>query len=90
MDDAFAYFDERHRNVNVIGMMFLGLPIHTMLFRRELMEQLPDSTYPIFKYSMNDAALLIIAAAHGQIIYVDKIIVNFLRHTAATTYNDYS
>lgn len=25
-DDAFAYFDERHRNVNVIRMMFLGLP----------------------------------------------------------------
>lgn len=89
-DDAFAYFDERHRNVNVIRMMFLGLPGHTMLLRRELMEQLPDSSHPIFEYSMYDAALSIIAAAHGRIIYVDKILVNFRRHTAATTYNDYS
>ncbi|GAA2989878.1 glycosyltransferase [Prevotella corporis] len=89
-DDAFAYFDERHRNVNVIRMMFLGLPGHTMLLRRELMEQLPDSSHPIFEYSMYDAALSIIAAAHGRIIYVDKILVNFRRHTAATTYNNYS
>lgn len=61
-----------------------------MLLRRELMEQLPDSSHPIFEYSMYDAALSIIAAAHGRIIYVDKILVNFRRHTAATTYNDYS
>ena len=71
-------------------MCFLGLPGHTLLFRRELINMLPPLEHSIFKYSMYDAALSITAAAHKNIVFIDKILVNFRRHTAATTYNDYS
>lgn len=30
-----------------------------------------------------------VAAAHKNIVFIDKILVNFRRHSAATTYNDY-
>lgn len=40
-DGSFAYFDHRKRNVNVVRMCFLGLPGHTLLFRRELINMLP-------------------------------------------------
>jgi len=89
-DGSFAYFDHRKRNVNVVRMCFLGLPGHTLLFRRELVNMLPTLEHSIYKYSMYDAALSITAAAHKNIVFIDKILVNFRRHTAATTYNDYS
>ena len=88
-DGSFAYFDHRKRNVNVVRMCFLGLPGHTLLFRRELINMLPPLEHSIFKYSMYDAALSIVAAAHKNIVFIDKILVNFRRHSAATTYNDY-
>ena len=88
-DGSFAYFDHRKRNVNVVRMCFLGLPGHTLLFRRELVNMLPTLEHSIYKYSMYDAALSIVAAAHKNIVFIDKILVNFRRHSAATTYNDY-
>ena len=88
-DGSFAYFDHRKRNVNVVRMCFLGLPGHTLLFRRELINMLPPLEHSIYKYSMYDAALSITAAAHKSIVFIDKILVNFRRHSAATTYNDY-
>ena len=88
-DGSFAYFDHRKRNVNVVRMCFLGLPGHTLLFRRELINMLPPLEHSIFKYSMYDATLSIVAAAHKNIVFIDKILVNFRRHSAATTYNDY-
>ena len=88
-DGSFAYFDHRKRNVNVVRMCFLGLPGHTLLFRRELVNMLPPLEHSIYKYSMYDAALSITAAAHKSIVFIDKILVNFRRHSAATTYNDY-
>jgi glycosyltransferase, group 2 family protein len=88
-DGSFAYFDHRKRNVNVVRMCFLGLPGHTLLFRRELVNMLPTLEHSIYKYSMYDAALSITAAAHKSIVFIDKILVNFRRHSAATTYNDY-
>ena len=88
-DGSFAYFDHRKRNVNVVRMCFLGLPGHTLLLRRELINMLPPLEHSIFKYSMYDAALSIVAAAHKNIVFIDKILVNFRRHSAATTYNDY-
>lgn len=89
-DGSFAYFDQRKRNVHAIRVCFLCLPGHTLLFRRELVDMLPPLNHPIYKYSMYDAALSITASAHKSIVFIDKILVNFRRHTAATTYNDYS
>ena len=48
-DGSFAYFDNRPRNVSIFRMMFLGLPGHTMLFRRELLRMMPPATHPILQ-----------------------------------------
>lgn len=89
-DGSFAFFDHRKRNVNILRMMFLGLPGHTLLFRRELLEELPCIDHSIYRYSMYDAVLSIVAAGKESIVFIDKVLVNFRRHSSATTYTDYS
>ena len=89
-DGSFAYFDNRPRNVNIFRMMFLGLPGHTLLCKRALINLLPPLESPIYKVTLYDAVLSIIAASYDNIVYCNKVLVNFRRHAAATTYNDYS
>ena len=90
-DGSFAYFDNRPRNVNIFRMMFLGLPGHTLLCKRALINLLPPLESPYFIRSpFYDAVLSIIAASYDSIVYCNKVLVNFRRHAAATTYNDYS
>ena len=89
-DGSFAYFDNRPRNVNIFRMMFLGLPGHTLLCKRALINLLPPLESPVFKVTLYDAVLSIIAASYDSIVYCNKVLVNFRRHAAATTYNDYS
>ncbi|WP_449020128.1 glycosyltransferase [Prevotella jejuni] len=89
-DGSFAYFDNRPRNVNIFRMMFLGLPGHTLLCKRALINLLPPLESPIYKVTLYDAVLSIIAASYDSIVYCNKVLVNFRRHAAATTYNDYS
>ena len=71
-------------------MMFLGLPGHTLLCKRTLINLLPPLESPIYKVTLYDAVLSIIAASYDSIVYCNKVLVNFRRHAAATTYNDYS
>ena len=89
-DGSFAYFDNRPRNVNIFRMMFLGLPGHTLLCKRALINLLPPIESPVFKVTLYDAVLSIIAASYDSIVYCNKVLVNFRRHAEATTYNDYS
>lgn len=89
-DGSFAHFDPRPRNTSIFRMLFLGLPGHTMLLRRELLAMLPPLNHPFYDVSLYDAALAIVAAAHGRIVFLNKVLVNFRRHSTATTYTDYS
>ena len=89
-DGSFAYFDNRPRNVNIFRMMFLGLPGHTLLCKRALINLLPPIESSVFKVTLYDAVLSIIAASYDSIVYCNKVLVNFRRHAEATTYNDYS
>ncbi len=88
-DGSFAYFDNRPRNVSLFRMLFLCLPGHTLLFKRELLAMIPPLEHPFYTVSLYDAALSITAAAYGSIVYINKVLVNFRRHTAASTYTDY-
>lgn len=88
-DGSFAHFDSRPRNTSIFRMMFLALPGHTLLFRRELLGELPPDNHPIFRHSIYDAALCITAAAHDSIVFLDSVLVNFRRHADAATYKDF-
>lgn len=89
-DGSFAHFDNRPRNVSIFRMLFLCLPGHTLLFKRELLAMLPPLHHPFYRISLYDAALSITASAHNSIVFIDKILVNFRRHAEASTYTDYS
>lgn len=89
-DGSFAYFDGRERNVNIFRMMFLGLPGHTLLCKQELIHLLPPIEHPVFKVTLYDAVLSIIAASYDSVVFCNQVLVNFRRHVEATTYNDYS
>ena len=69
-DGSFAYFDNRPRNVNIFRMMFLGLPGHTLLCKRALINLLPPIESPVFKVTLYDAVLSIIAASYDSIVYM--------------------
>ena len=87
-DGSFAYFDGRERNVNIFRMMFLGLPGHTLLCKQELIHLLPPIEHPVFKVTLYDAVLSIIAASYDSVVFCNQVLVNFRRHVEATTYND--
>lgn len=88
-DGSFAHFDDRVHNTSIFRMLFLCLPGHTLLFRRSLLAELPPLSHPVYRITMYDAVLCIIASAYDSLVFTPFVLVNFRRHTAATTYKDY-
>ncbi len=78
--------DERVPNYSLLRLCFANtIPGHTMLFRRRLLELIPDDA--TFRSNrIYDVVLGMTAAAHDGIVYVDKRLVNQRRHAAAATY----
>lgn len=88
-DGSFAHFDARRPNVCLPRMLFVSLPGHTFLFRRELLFRLMPEDNEMYHVSFYDAALCIAAAAYDSIAFVDEVLVDFRRHAQATTYTDF-
>lgn len=82
-DGTAVSFDSRVPNIDLLRMMYVGMmPGHTQLFRRELLDKLPDNTF--FMYDLQTQAY---AAAAESVAYVPEVIVNQRRHLNAATYN---
>lgn len=88
-DGAFAWYDARKPNINIIRMLFASLPGHTLLIRRELLSLLPDKSNAVYGVAMYDSILDMIAASYDSIAYVDAPLVRQRRHAAAATYTAY-
>lgn len=74
--------DARIPNIDLLRMMFVGMmPGHTQLFRRELLDLLPDCEW--FMYDLQTQAT---AAAHGRVGYLPEVVVRQRRHLDAATY----
>lgn len=79
-------FDHRIPNYNLSRLMFVfPLPGHSLLFRKNLLSMIPDlpNISTLFVY---DVIIGITAATENSIVYADKILVHFRRHTSAATY----
>lgn len=73
--------DSRKLNYSIFRMIYVGMiPGHTMLIHRDILPLL-DKTVNI----TYDHQIQLVAASKGSIAYVDKVIVNQRRHTAAVT-----
>ena len=88
-DGAFAYYDSRRPNINILRLIFSGLAGHTMLFKRELVSDILPEDNELYHVSYYDVALHLAAGAFKSIAYCDDILVDFRRHSSAKTYSDY-
>jgi hypothetical protein len=61
-----------------------------MLFRRELVSDILPEDNELYHVSFYDVALELAAGAFGSIAYCDEVLVDFRRHSLATTYTDFS
>ena len=86
-DGAYIYYDPRTPNYNLIRLVFDGLPGHTMLFKRELFTEIMPKDNELYHVSFYDVAFELAAGAFDSIAYVDEVLVDFRRHTDATTYS---
>ncbi len=89
-DGSFAHYDARRPNIHLMRLIFSGLPGHTMLFKRELIENIMPKENELYQVSFYDVALELAAGAYESIAYCDEVLVDFRRHSDATTYSDYS
>lgn len=82
--DGFpVIWDKRTPNYHILRVSYLGeLAGHTMLINREILKYLGNE--PKYRY-LYDWQLQMIAAANNDIVFVDKVLVNFRRHTNAAT-----
>ena len=81
-DGTLVSFDSRIPNIHLLRMLFVGMmPGHTQLFRRELLQYIPEPHS--FMYDLEIQAM---AASAGKVAYVKRVVVNQRRHLTAATY----
>ena len=81
-DNTPISYDDRLPNIHLFRMMYVGMiPGHTQVFRRELLDFLPERN--AFMY---DLQLQVVAACLDKIVYLPKVLVHQRRHVTAATY----
>lgn len=86
-DGAYFHYDARIPNYRLIRLIFDGLPGHSMLFKKELFTDIMPKDNELYHVSFYDVALELAAGAFDSIAFVDEVLVEFRRHTDATTYS---
>lgn len=83
--------DLRTPTVSLLRMLVIGcVSGHTLLFKRELLNLMPQSEQ-MSELRYYDVLLTMVAAAYERITFVDEFLVNHRRHPeAATVYNPVS
>lgn len=80
------YFNEKKPNCTLERMMYVGMMAgHTLLFRKELIEKIPDLDKWAQAYTW-DKTIQMVAAAYEKVQFCDAILVRQRRHHAAATY----
>ena len=87
-DGSQVGYDERTPNYRLPRLLFASVLGHSMLFRRELLDMLPD-TRQTYYHTVYDVLLGVTAAACGRIVVCNEILVHQRRYAAATTISVY-
>jgi len=86
-DEIKVIFDERERNTHLEREIYLNsIPGHTMLFKKSLIDKIPDATYRN-KHFMYDYLIALVAAANQSIYVIPQILVNHRRLLHSATYS---
>lgn len=88
-DGCFIHNDIRQRNVSLLRLLFSGIPGHSFLFSRSLLDIMPKNCRT-YKEQCYDVAFCIAAAANESLVYLNESLIDFRRHPDALTYHDYS
>jgi glycosyltransferase involved in cell wall biosynthesis len=87
-EEAKIRYDERDVNIylerQIHNNMVSG---HTMLFRKALIDKIPDETYWA-DYFLYDHLIAMVAAAHESIKYIPHVLVDHRRLVNSSTYNE--
>jgi len=82
--DVSVFFDSRKPNIYVERLIYMAssMPGHTLLFKKNLMDFVPDKIH----FLQYDHLLSIIAAAYDKISFREKVLVLHRRHFNAATF----
>jgi len=87
-DGSPAGYDNRMPNYQLPRLLFASILGHSMLFRRELLDKLPDVSNTYFD-TVYDVILGVTAAACGRVTVCNEILVHQRRYASATTVSAY-
>lgn len=89
--EVSIHYDKRKPNCNIVRLMYASMPGHCTLFRKELLDYLPDNlkSRPIYTHTWYDVILGQTAAALDRIVLVDRIVVKQRRYVGAASYANY-
>lgn len=88
-DGCFIHNDARQRNVFLLRLLFSGIPGHSFLFSKSLLDIMPEKSRA-YKEQCYDVAFCVAAAANESLVYLNESLIDFRRHPDALTYHDYS
>ena len=83
-DGTPVAYDPRTPNYHLIRLLYCSIPGHSMVFRRQLIELLPDTSQDYHTYY--DVYLSLTAASNDRVVLVDEWLVSQRRHEGAHTY----
>lgn len=86
--DAIVHFDNRSPNIHLERILYTSMVAgHTMMFRKELINCIPDIYYWL-DHIMYDHLFQIVAATYESINYCPHILVNQRKHIDSATYSE--
>lgn len=87
-DGAYVDYDERVPNYRLPRLLYASVLGHSMLFQRKLLDMLPNVDATDYG-TVYDVVLGVTAAACGEIVVCNEVLVHQRRYAAATTISEY-
>ena len=84
-DGSSVRYDQRTPNIGLLRLQYASIAGHTTLFRRELLDLLPDVSHTCYG-TVYDVILAITAAAYCPLVLIDEPLVHQRRYTTAASY----
>ena len=86
-DGVSINYDPRTPNVGLLRLQYASILGHTLLFKREMLDIIPDISKTYYGTAY-DVILSTTAAAYEQLVLIDEVLVHQRRHTTAVSYTD--
>lgn len=86
-DGSDVRYDPRTPNVGLLRLQYASILGHTLLFKRELLNLIPDVSQTYYGTAY-DVILSVTAAAYERLILIDEILVHQRRYSEAVTFSE--